>query len=244
MTLVGRAVLPTAVALFEGASEDTVRALRAAVDFTLTALPRVDSFVLLAAGHEALVHDASGASLSQRGLPDVRAELRHDEELLGALTSRGQIPRVRDDWLAGDLAALALLVSTVQPDACVQPVTVPRGAGRQALEATAAGIIGAARATQRRIALVASGDLARRRGADDLAAAIAWDQAAVTAVAGNDLDAFSELGPAAATVHGAAGWAPLTVLLTAAAGRAPFPAVEHHVVDGAGRLVASEAATA
>ena len=239
MTVAGRAVLPTARGLF-GDTDGTVRALRDDVDRALAALPAVDAFVLLAAGDQALVHDASAAELTHDGTVEIRADLRHDEALLGALAARGQTPRIRDDRLTGDLGALAVLVTAVQPQACVQPVTVPRAAGREALEAAAAGLVGAVRATRRRVVLVAAGDLARRQGADDLAAAVAWDRAAVAAVADGDLDAIACLGPGAASTHGASGWAPLAVLLGATSGAGPFARVGHHVVDGAGRLVAGE----
>ncbi|MFA9446651.1 hypothetical protein [Egicoccus sp. AB-alg6-2] len=234
--------LPTTSELFTGTGTANARALRDAVDGALASLPDTDSFVLLAAGDEGLVHDASGAVVAPDGVPPLRAELHHDETLLGALASRGQIPRVRNDWLHGSLAALALLVHAVQPRAGVQSITLPRAAGWQALEATAAGIVGAARATDRRIVLVAAGDLAAV--GDEPTRAAAWDEAAVAAVRTGDTETLAGLGPSAAAACQAAGWAPLTVLISAFGANRPFTSLDYRVVEGTGRLVAHGEPTA
>lgn len=244
MTLAGRAVLPTATGLFMHPEDPGFRALRGPVDRALTSLPPADSFVLLAAGDEALVHDASTALLVAGGQPQVRAELHHDDALLAALASRGQFPRVRDDDLGGPLAVLALLVNTVQPEACTLPVTVPRAAGTEALEAVAAGILGAARAVDRSVVIVAAGELAVQLDRDPVYEAPSqprgFDTAAVAALGAGDAAAMAALGPGSAGDHGAAGWAPLTVLLAAAPERGPFGAVEYLRVASVGRVVAHD----
>ncbi|GGI06614.1 hypothetical protein [Egicoccus halophilus] len=237
MTVVGRAALPTAVELFTPGTDPAARQLRQAVDRTLTQLPPVDSFVLLAAGEEGLVHDASGATLHASGQPGLRVELHHDEELLAALATRGRTPRVRGDWLEGPLAVLALLAATMQPSACMLPVTVPRAAGWQALESIAAGIAGAARATERRIAVVAAGDLALADADGDGRRAADWDRDAVVALRDDEPERLATLGPVTANRLGADGWAPLAVLLTAGGRRGPLRP-EHLTVGGQGRLVA------
>lgn len=246
MTLHGRAVLPTATGLFLHPDDPSFRALRDLVDRALTALPAVDAFVLLAAGDEALLHDASAVTLAVADQPQVRAELRPDEELLAALASRGQFPRVRDDQLGGPLAVLALLVHAMQPAACVLPVTVPRAAGLGALEAVAAGIVAAARATERRLTVVAAGDLAVQMDADPAAAPdrpTGFDAAAVTALESGDLAAMASLGPLQAGDHAAAGWAPLTVLLATTPARGPLDKIAYQRVAGIGRVVAYDLPT-
>jgi hypothetical protein len=240
VTITGRAVLPTATGLFLHPDDAGIRTLRAAVDRALTALPPVDSFVLLAAGDEALVHDASAVTLFDGEQPEVRAQLHNDEHLLAALVARGQFPRVRDDFLVGPLGVLALLVTAVQPRACTMPVTVPRGAGIDALEAIAAGIVGAAEATERTVAIVAAGELALQldgqHGSDPQPAG--FDAAAMTALEAGDAGAMAALGPTRAGDHGAAGWAPQTVMLAAGPDRGPFDRAEYLSVVRVGRAVA------
>ncbi|HSK23101.1 MAG TPA: hypothetical protein VK906_08000 [Egicoccus sp.] len=242
MTITGRAVLPTATGLFTHPNDPGFRALRASVDRALTSLPTVDSFVLLAAGDEALVHDASAVTLVAGEQPYVRAELQHDEQMLAALSSRGQFPRVRDDFLDGPLAVLALLVNAVQPDACTMPVTVPRAAGVEALEAVAAGIVGAAQATQRSVAIVAAGELAvlldGEHGNHPLAQARGFDADVVAALEAGDAAAMAALGPTQAGDHGAAGWAPLAVMLATGTDRGAFGTVDYLRVACVGRVVA------
>jgi hypothetical protein len=202
-----------------GVAEEVAR-LRAAVDRALVPVAAVESVILLAAGDEALVHDASRATLASYGHPDVATPLAHDEELLTAVAARGQIPRVRDDRLDGDLAVLATLVTTVQPGVRLLSVTVPFAAGAHALAATAAGLTGAAATTERRVAVVAAGDLAATLDTTSpgyvIDGATDWDAAAVAAVRAGDVTAMAGLGPEDATRVQARGWAPLAVLLAVA----------------------------
>lgn len=242
MTITGRAVLPTATGLFTHPNDPGFRALRASVDRALTALPTVDSFVLLASGDEALVHDASAVTLVAGEQPHVRAELQHDEQMLAALSSRGQFPRVRDDFLDGPLAVLGLLVNAVQPAACTMPVTVPRAAGVEALEAVAAGIVGAAQATERSVAIVAAGELAvlldGEHGSHPHDEPRGFDAEVVAALRAGDAAAMATLGPTRAGDHGAAGWAPMTVMLAAGPDRGAFDEVEYLRVACLGRAIA------
>jgi hypothetical protein len=224
-------------------SAEAVAALRQAVDQALQQLADVDTVILLAAGDEALVHDANRASLASYGHPEVGAELAHDEELLSAVAARGQIPRVRDDRLDGDLAVLATLVTTAAPDVCLLSVTVPRGAGPAAMAATAAGLTGAAGSTERRVAVVGAGDLAATLDVSSpgylVEGAADWDAAAIAAFRDGDVDAMADLGPQRAATVQARGWAPLTVLLQV--GRRldrHFTTVTYHAPRGVGQLVA------
>lgn len=242
MTITARVALPTATGLFTHPDEPGFRVLRGSVDRALVALPPVDSVVLLAAGDEALVHDASEVTLVAGEQPHVRAELEHDEQMLAALSSRGQFPRVRDDFLEGPLAVLALLVNAAQPDACTLPVTVPRAAGVAALEAVAAGIVGAAEASGRRVAVVAAGELALLRdgehGRDPRERPGGFDAEVVAALEAGDAAAMATLGPTRAGDHGALGWAPLTVMLGTGPGRGPLGTVEYLRAGCVGRVVA------
>lgn len=244
MTIAARAVLPTATGLFTHPDAPDFRALRASVDRALTSLPAVDSFILLAAGDEALLHDASAVTLVAGDQPKVRAELHHDEQLLAALSPRGQFPRVRDDFLAGPLAVLALLVNAVQPEATTMPVTVPRAAGTDALAAFAAGIVGAVQATGRTVAIVAAGELALQLDDEQLAGPrehpVGFDAAVVAAIETGDAAAMADLGPGRAGDEGAVGWAPLAVLLAAASGPGPFGKVDYLRVARVGRAVACD----
>jgi hypothetical protein len=222
---------------------DAVAALRADVDRALRPLAEVDTVILLAAGEQALVHDASRASLAPYGHPDVVAELEHDEELLTAVASRGQIPRVRDDQLVGDLAVLAVLAVTAAPHVGLLSVTLPGTAGSGALDATAAGLTGAAGATDRRVAVVAAGDLSASLDVSSpgylVEGANAWDAAVVDAFRSVDVAAMADLGPKQALRVQARGWAPLAVLLRVAARfERPFDEVSYHAPRGVGQLVA------
>jgi hypothetical protein len=222
---------------------DEVAALRADVERALRPLAEVDTVILLAAGEEALVHDANRASLAPYGHPDVTIELSHDEQLLSAVASRGQIPRVRDDQLVGDLAVLAMLASTAAPHVCLLSVTLPGGAGSDALDATAAGLTGAAASTDRRVAVVAAGDLAATLGTSSpgylVDGATDWDAAVVDAFRALDVEVMSDLGPREALRVQARGWAPLAVLLRVARRlERPFGEVSYHAPRGVGQLVA------
>jgi hypothetical protein len=222
---------------------DQVADLRRRVDRALDPLADVDSVMLLAAGDEALVHDANRATLASYGYPEVACELAHDEELLQAVSARGQIPRVRDDRLDGDLAVLATAVTDRAPHVCVLSVTVPGNAGRDALAATAAGVAGAAQASDRRVALVTAGDLAATLDTSSpgylVDGAAEWDAAAVAAVRDRDLDGFAALGPGRARDVRARGWAPLLVLLGVLAQcDRRFDEVDYLVPRGVGQLVA------
>jgi hypothetical protein len=222
---------------------EPVAALRKDVAGALGGLAGIDSVILLARGDEALVHDANEATLASYGHPEVRCDLAHDEELLKAVSARGQLPRVRDDRLDGDLAVLATLVTAAVPGVRLLSVTVP-AAGSDALAASAAGLRGAAEASDRRVAVVAAADLAASlttaspgylvEGADT------WDAAVVEAVRAGDADAMGALGPADAARVQARGWAPLVVLLRVAARQEHrFERVAYHAPRGVGQLVAS-----
>jgi hypothetical protein len=220
-----------------------VAALREDVAGALRVLSDVDTVILLAAGDEALVHDASRATLACYGHPGVSAELAHDEELLSAVAARGQIPRVRDDRLDGDLAVLAMLVTSTARHVCLLSVTVPRAAGPHALAATAGGLSGAAASTTRRVAVVATGDLAATLGTSSpgylVEGADAWDAAAVEAFRTGDAEGMAALGPEDATRVQARGWAPLAVLLAIAKQQQHgFAEVSYHAPRGVGQLVA------
>jgi hypothetical protein len=220
-----------------------VTELRGAVARALAPVVDVESVILLAAGDEALVHDANRATLASYGHPDVASSLAHDEELLTAVAARGQIPRVRDDRLDGDLAVLATLVTAIQPEVRLLSVTVPYAAGAGALGATAAGLTGAAASTDRSVAVVAAGDLAATLDTTSpgylVEGAVDWDAAAVAAVRTGDVEAMAALGPAEATRVQARGWAPLAVLLTVADQlQHRFGEVTYLAPRGVGQLVA------
>jgi hypothetical protein len=233
------AVSPAQPAAVTGA----VTELREAVGRALAPVADVESVILLAAGDEALVHDANRATLASYGHPDVAIALAHDEELLTAVAARGQIPRVRDDRLDGDLAVLATLVTTIRPEVRLLSVTVPYAAGAGALGATAAGLTGAAGSTDRSVAVVAAGDLAATLDTSSpgylVEGAIDWDAAAVAAVRAGDVEAMAGLGPGDATRVQARGWAPLAVLLTVADQlQHRFGEVTYLAPRGVGQLVA------
>jgi hypothetical protein len=216
--------------------------LRRDVAEALGELRGVDSVVLLATGSEALVHDASCATLASYGHPEVRCDLAHDEPMLQAVSARGQLPRVRDDRLDGDLAVLATLVTAAAPGVRVLSVTVPP-AGSDALEASAAGLVGAAGSTDRRVAVVAAADLAATLTTASpgylVEGASGWDERAVAAVRRGDVGSLAALGPAEATRVQARGWAPLVVLLRVAARAGHrFDVVRYHAPRGVGQLVA------
>jgi hypothetical protein len=236
-------LLPAVSPAQPAAVATAVAELRDAVGRALAPVADVESVILLAAGDEALVHDANRATLASYGHPGVGSALSHDEELLTAVAARGQIPRVRDDRLDGDLAVLATLVTAIHPAVGLLSVTVPYAAGAGALGATAAGLTGAAASTDRSVAVVAAGDLAATLDTTSpgylVEGAAEWDAAAVDAVRAGDVEAMAALGPADATRVQARGWAPLAVLLTVADQlQHRFGEVTYLAPRGVGQLVA------
>lgn len=236
-------LLPVAAPRIPADHHATVAALRADVSRVIELLPAAATVVLLAGGDEPLVHDAKRATLASYGLPDVEMDISVDLELLAAVAARGQAPRVRSDRLDGDLAVLSLLVARGRPDVAVLPVHVPRRAGGTALAGTAAGLLGAAAAIDRPVALIAASDLSAALTTASpghlVEGAGAWDVATVEAVRAVDPTALAAIGPGEAERVQAHGWAPLLVLLEAAAslGRR-FDEVSYHAPRGVGQLVA------
>lgn len=219
-----------------------VARLRADVDDALGILERVDVVVLLAGGDERLVHDAGGATLASYGLPDIEVATCVDTDLLGEVVDRGQASRVQDAWLHGDLAVLALQVAAAAPGRPLLPVTVPAAASAAALHELAAGLVAALHVGDRRVGVVAAGDLAATLTRSSPGALVdgasGWDRAAVRALERRDADALAGLGPQAAARVVARGWAPLVVLLALADAFAhELGAVRYHAPRGVGQLV-------
>jgi AmmeMemoRadiSam system protein B len=237
-------LLPAAVPALPEAHRAAITALREDVARALRRLPDRGTVVLLGSGDEPLVHDAKRATLASYGLPDSDVAVTIDLDLLAAVAARGQAPRVQSDRLDGDLAVLALLVADARPEASIVPVVVPRRADPSALSGTAAGLLGAATAVDRPVAVIAASDLAATltmsspgylvEGSGD------WDAAATAAVRAADPTAMAALGPNEADQVQARGWAPLTVLLEVAAALGhSFEEVNYHAPRGVGQLVAS-----
>ncbi len=224
MTVAAVAAVPASPLLLPSASPAQppevapgIAALRDARDDALRSLPAVDTVILVAGGAEALLHDASVATLASYGLTGVEADLDVDPELLGAVAARGQAPRLRSDRLDGDLAVLALQVAAARPELAVLPATVPVTADADSLGAVATGLARAAADLDRRVAVLGAADLSATRDRTSpgylVHGAIDWDTAAAAAVRDTDLDALAALGPDEARRVQARGWAPLVVLL-------------------------------
>ncbi len=248
------AIIPAAPLLLPAASPsqpEEVRAgvaqLRRHVAVALDRLPATGSALLLDAGPESLVHDAAEASLAGYGLPHVRADVTIDAALLSAVSARGQAPRVRSDRLDGDLAVLALLLADTRPELAVAPVTVPTGAGSDALTDLANGLLAAVAAVdtaERLVSVIAAGDLAATLATTSpgylVDGAPAWDERAVAAVQAGDVDAFGALGPEEAARVQARGWAPITVALRLAeAAGVSLADAAYLAPRGVGQLVAA-----
>ncbi len=220
-----------------------VAALRDRVRRVLERLPEAETVLLLDGGPESVVHDADRASLAGYGYPQVGVDVRIDRELLAAVSSRGQAPRVRSDRLDGDPAVLALLLAEVRPELALAPVTVPRGASARSLHDIAIGLAGALATVERTVAVIAAGDLAatltERSPGYLVDGATSWDGAAVAAVRAGDPDAFAQLGPEDAARVRARGWAPIVVALQLAApDHLAFAEVHYLAPRGVGQLVA------
>lgn len=220
-----------------------VKSLRAAIDDTLDALPRSGTVLLIDAGPESVVHDATRASLAGYGYPEVTADLRVDTGSLVAVSARGQAPRVRSDHLSGDLATLALLVAAARPDLAIAPVTIPASAGARALEDVAMGLQAAIAGVPRQVVVIAVGDLAATLHVTSPGYynedAAGWDQQAVDAFGNQDVARFSQLGPVEAERVQARGWAPLTVgLHLASHAGLSVDSATYLTCRGVGRLVA------
>ena len=236
-------LLPAASPAQPAGAADAVAALRADVMTAISGLPEVDAVVLLAGASEPLVYDAREATLASYGLPRARADIVVDGSLLAAVSARGQAPRVRSDRLDGDLAVLALLIADRWPGMPLVPVSVAAAADVSSLGAVAAGIVGAADAVGRDVAVVAASDLAATLDETSpgylVDGAADWDAAAVDAVRTEDVTGMAALGPAEAARVQARGWAPLTVLLHVAdQSGASITRVDYHAPRGVGQLVA------
>ncbi len=250
MPLVAVAVVPAAPLLVPEASpaqpEEFVAStttLRHLVADILEGLPPTATVLMLLAGDESLVIDASVASLASYGLPQVAEKVRIDGDLIAAVSARGQAPRVRSDRLHGDAAVLALLLAAHHPDATLAPVTVPRRANASGLRGIAMGLAGAIAAVERDVVVVAAGDLAATLDASSpgylVEGAADWDARAVAAVRSVDPEALGALGPDEAERVHARGWAPVTVALTLARGAdIEFPQVRYLAPKGVGQIVA------
>ncbi len=240
-------LLPAVSARQPAAIAGEVAALRGDVATVLAGLPPVDTVVLIAAGEDATLPDGGCADLAGYGHPQVRSDVPVDRELLAAVATRTSTPRVRADVLTGDLAVLALQVAAARPELAVLPVTVAVGAAPGSLGGLAAGLSSAVDRTQRRVAVLAAGDLSASRTTDSpgylAEGAVAWDEAAVAALRGGDTAAFEALGPREARRVAARGWAPLAVALQVArAAELRFEQVRFAAPRGVGQLVASTAA--
>jgi hypothetical protein len=223
---------------------EAVAALRAAVTAALTGLPPVDTVVLIAGGDDATLPDGGCVDLAGYGHPQARADVPIDRQLLAAVATRTGTPRVRADVLTGDLGVLALLVAAALPQTAVLPVTVAHDAGGPTLGGFAAGVLAGVDATGREVAVVAAGDLSASREVSSpgylVDGAIAWDDAALTALAAGDLEAFAALGPVEARRVGARGWSSLLVLShLARAAHLQLAEPRLHAPRGVGQLVAA-----
>jgi hypothetical protein len=222
---------------------DAVADLRGAVADALAALPPVDTIVLVAGGEDATLPDGGCADLAGYGHPQARADVPVDRALLAAVATRTGTPRIRADVLTGDLGVLTLLVAAARPEAQILPATVAHGAGAATLGGFAAGVVAGVETLGREVAVVASGDLSSSRDATSpgylVEGATAWDDAVVAALAADDLEALTALGPAEAGRVGARGWSSLVVLLhvaRAAGSRLADPRLS--APRGVGQLVA------
>jgi hypothetical protein len=227
----------------DGVAGDLV-ALRRAVGEVLVGLPAVQTLVLVVGAEDATLPDGGCVDLAGYGYPQVRADVPVDRDLLRAVATGTNTPRVRSDVLTGDLAVLALQVAAARPEVEVLPVTVATTAGPPALGGLAAGLLTAVEQTGRAVAVVAAGDLSASRDTTSpgylVEGATAWDDAMVAALAADDLDTVTGLGPSEARRVAARGWAPLALALQVArAADLRFDRLELHAPRGVGQLVAA-----
>ncbi len=190
--------------------------------------------LLLAAGSSSVIHDR--AVVGDRD-GDAPLEVPVDTELLAALATRSGFPRGRTDRLTGPLADLVRWSAHVDPGRPVLPVEVPAQASVDTLAAVATGVRGATEATDRRVGVVAVGDLARHTPGT-APRAQDFDREVVESLRGGDLAALGALGPGLAHDLEAHGWAPLMVaaLLAEQTGLA-YGEVHYLARDGAGHVV-------
>jgi hypothetical protein len=237
-------LLPQVSARQPEAVATQLAALRRATGEVLTGLPPVDTVVLVVGAEDATLPDGGCVDLAGYGYPQVRGDVPIDRELLRAVATGTNTPRVRADLLTGDLAVLALQIAAVRPEVEVLPVTVAATARPPALGGMAAGLLTAVERSGRDVAVVAAGDLSASRDTTSpgylVEGATGWDEAMLAALATVDLDAVAELGPGEARRVAARGWAPLA--LAAQLARAVdlrFERLELHAPRGVGQLVGS-----
>lgn len=222
---------------------DGVAELRRSVAAALDSLPDHGTALLLDSGPESLVHDAPTASLAGYGLPHVAADITIDEQLLGAVSARGQAPRVRSDRLDGDPAVLALLLAEQRPALRLAPITIPARASAAGLNDIAVGLDAATASIDGPVHVIAAGDLAATLDTTSpgyaVDGAVDWDAEVVAAVRANDPTALGPLGPEPASRFLARGWAPISVaLLLATAHALPVSHVAYVAPRGVGQLIA------
>jgi hypothetical protein len=237
-------LLPQVSARQPDAVATELTALRRAIGEVLAGLPAVDTVVLVVGAEDATLPDGGCVDLAGYGYPQVRGDVPVDRELLRAVATGTNTPRVRADILTGDLAVLALLVAAARPEVEVLPVTVAVTAGPPALGGLAAGLLTAVEQTGRDVAVVVAGDLSASRDTTSpgylAEGAIGWDDAMLAALAEDELDAVIDLGPGEARRVAARGWAPLALALQLArAADLRFERLELHAPRGVGQLVAS-----
>lgn len=230
-------VLPALDVTDEPAGDTPAATVIRAVHRAVNACPTVGAVVLLVPGTEYLVHDVRSVRAPWSSpRPVVTAP-----ELLAAVASRGQAPRVQARELAGSGGVLASILLHDRPALRLVPVSVPWDADATALAATAAGLAGAVRAAAEPVVLAALGDLGADRsldGSDGIDAdPEAADRRLAAAFEQGDLEALAELRPQAA--HEGHGWASLFVTATLAGSLGldlRVLAIER--LEGIGRLVA------
>lgn len=208
----------------------------------VTDLPDVDVVVLVGAGQAAL-HDTAVVDLRGIGHPQIRRVLDTCPPARATLSRITQYPRVRRPRLPLDLAVLALLMDRNVP---VVPLEVPSSAEFAVLVALGTSIVQALEEAGLTGAVVAAGDLsAGLHDGSPLAArpyAADWDARVVDLFTRGTPAGLAGLGPDAAAVVGARGWAPLCVLHGAATAASLELSVRRYSAPrGVGYLVLSSA---
>lgn len=243
--IAGAAVVPTAPLLVPGVSAtlpDGVGKVADAIDAVVDRLPRADVAVLLATGPQG-VHDSGMASLAGIGRPDIRADTVVSREAVAKISETTQYPLYREKVLPLGLSVLALLLGSSLP---VTPVSVPEGAGYDALVGVGTGVAKALDDAGMSAVVLAAGDLSAgltpKSPRPSVSGAVFWDEQAVAAVDSGRLDGLARLGPEEAQRVFALGWPPMVVLHGAVARAKIGMIVRHYSAPrGVGYLVAQGA---
>lgn len=241
--IVGAAVIPAAPLLVPGVSAslpEGVPRVYDAIDAVVEGLPQCDLAVVVAAGAQGL-HDTGRVTLAGIGRPEIDVVVEVDSAAVSRLSAATQYPMFRAGWLPLNLAVLALHLGDIAP---LVPISVPDGAGFDALVGVGASVARTFADPAIRAVVVVAGDLSagltEKSPMHLVDGAIFWDEQAVAAVDSGRLDGLSRLGPEEARRVGAQGWAPLAVLHGAVASAKLGMVVRHYAAPrGVGYLVAS-----